>query len=159
MVRSIARRFAHALASAALGLVLVGAAFYVHFLRSGPPLEPWHRLQLPDFTADRASEVQTLEAYRRLEEGLFAELLDTVYVHPDPSVRVPFNRYHAGSLSDPGTWPVDWNRTFHLPAPGTPRSESSPGLPVPMYSSLVCPPLHFDARQSRCWMCQYRRSW
>lgn len=121
MVRSIARRFAHALASAALGLVLVGAAFYVHFLRSGPPLEPWHRLQLPDFTADRASEVQTLEAYRRLEEGLFAELLDTVYVHPDPSVRVPFNRYHAGSLSDPGTWPVDWNRTFHLPAPGTPR--------------------------------------
>lgn len=121
MVRSIARRFAYVLTSAALGLVLVGAAFYLHFLRSGPPLEPWHRLELPDFSADQASEVKTLADYQRLEERLFAELLDTVYVHPDPSERVPFNRYHAGSLSDPGTWPVDWNRTFRLAAPGVPR--------------------------------------
>jgi hypothetical protein len=38
---------------------------------------------------------------------------------PPPAIGSSFNRYSAGSRSDPGVWPVNWNRTFHLaPAPG-----------------------------------------
>jgi alpha-beta hydrolase superfamily lysophospholipase len=43
-----------------------------------------------------------------------------VYDRVDDSQRVPFNRFHAGSLSDPRAWPVDWNRTFVLEPAGEP---------------------------------------
>jgi alpha-beta hydrolase superfamily lysophospholipase len=121
MLLRIARRVVAALVSTALVLVVGAAAFYAHHLRSGPPLGPWHRVQLDDFTASDASEVSTLGAYRRLEDRLFAELLDKVYLHPDPAQRIQFNRYHEGSLSDPRNWPVDWNRTFHLQPSAAPR--------------------------------------
>ena len=35
-------------------------------------------------------------------------------------IALPYNRYVAGSRSDPGVWEQDWNRTFILDPPGAP---------------------------------------
>jgi len=119
MVRSVARWLLAAAGSVLLGLTLVGFALYVHFLRSGPAPEPWHRVELPDFTAKLAPTIQTLDDYRALEDRLFAELRARVYAREPGGDEQLFNRYSPGSLSDPSAWTVDWNRTFRLrPDPG-----------------------------------------
>jgi alpha-beta hydrolase superfamily lysophospholipase len=119
MVRSLFRWLLVAAGSAVLGLLLLGLVVYAHYLAAGPELQPWHLAQFEDFTAGRAGEVVTLEDYLRLEERLFADLEARVY-QPPLADRELFNRYRRGSRSDPGTWPVNWNRSFHLqPAAGT----------------------------------------
>ena len=120
MVRSLARWLIVAAGSVLLGLVLIGVALYWHFLRSGPAPSPWHQLALADFTAGQADTVRTLDDYLGLEQRLFAELQRRVAAAAGSGDRAAFDRYSAGSRSDPGVWPVNWNRTFRLnPAPGT----------------------------------------
>jgi len=118
MVRSLTRWLMAAAGSVLLGLGLIGAGLYWHFLRSGPAPAPWHQVPLGDFTAREADTVRTLEDYLALEERLFADLQQQVYAAVPPADRIAINRYHAGSRSDPGVWPVNWNRTFRL-APAT----------------------------------------
>jgi alpha-beta hydrolase superfamily lysophospholipase len=117
MVRSLARWLVAAVGSVLLGLSLVAAGLYWHFLRSGPPPAPWHTVPLEDFTARQADDVRTLEDYLALEDRLFADLQQQVYGAASPGDRSAFNRYTPGSRSDPGVWPVNWNRSFHF-APG-----------------------------------------
>jgi alpha-beta hydrolase superfamily lysophospholipase len=124
MLRSLARWLVSAAGSVLLGLVLIALALYWHFLRSGPEPKPWHEVALADFTTADAGEVVTLSDYRKLEDRLFADLLDKVYAKTEAADRSPFNRFNAGSRSDPGVWPVNWNRSYHLeptPAGATPR--------------------------------------
>jgi hypothetical protein len=51
MVRSLARWLVAAAGSVLLGLALIGAGLYWHFLRSGPAPAVWHLVPLEDFTA------------------------------------------------------------------------------------------------------------
>lgn len=121
MVRSLARWLIAAAGSVLLGLALIGAGLYWHFLRSGPQPAPWHEVALADFTAGQAATMRTLDDYLGLEQRLFAELQERIYDSGAPADRIIVNRYHAGSRSDPNVWPVNWNRTFRLdPAPGAP---------------------------------------
>jgi alpha-beta hydrolase superfamily lysophospholipase len=115
MVRSLARWLVAAAGSVLLGLALIGAGLYWYFLRSGPPPAPWHEVRLADFTAAQAGTVRTLDDYRMLEDRLFAELQQRVYGAVPPAERILLSRYSTGSRSDPGVWPVNWNRTFRLP--------------------------------------------
>ncbi len=102
-------------ASAALGLVLVGAGVWLYFALNGPEPQPWHRVELQrEFTAADAERVKSLVDYRRLEDRLFDELRQEVYAKVVPGNFAPFNRYAVGSRSDPGVWPVNWNRTFEI---------------------------------------------
>jgi len=117
MVRSLARWLFSAAGSVLLGFALIGAGLYWHFLRSGPAPAPWHEVRLADFTAAQAGTVRTLDDYLALEDRLFAELQQRVYGAVPPADRIFFNRYSAGSRSDPGVWPVNWNRTFRLEPP------------------------------------------
>lgn len=111
-VPRVLRRLA---ASAALGLLLVACAGWLYFALAGPEPQVWHRAALrEEFTADRARDVTTLEDYRALEDRLFAELRKEVYAQVVPGNLAPYNRFAIGSRSDPGTWPVNWNRTFDL---------------------------------------------
>jgi len=120
MVRRVARWLIVAAGSVLLGLGLIAGAVYWRFLHSGPAPSVWHQVALADFTAQQADEVRTLDDYLQLEQRLFDELQRRVYGAVDPGADGwTFNRYSAGSRSDPGVWPVNWNRTFHLqPAAG-----------------------------------------
>jgi len=121
MVRSLARWLVAAAGSVLLGLALIGAGLYWHFLRSGPAPAPWHEVRLADFTAAQAGTVHTLDDYLALEERLFVDLQQRVYGAVPPAERILFSRYSAGSRSDPGVWPTNWNRTFRLePTSGAP---------------------------------------
>jgi len=120
MVRRLARWLVVAAGSVLLGLALISGAVYWRFLHHGPAPAAWHQVALADFTAAQADRVRTLHDYLRLERHLFDDLEQRVYRVTLPEDGSAFNRYTAGSRSDPGVWPVNWNRTFHFrPAPGT----------------------------------------
>ena len=52
---------------------------YLHKIRSGPCLEPWHTETLAaEFRADRANEIRTFEDYLQLEDALFEEMATKV---------------------------------------------------------------------------------
>ena len=56
-------------------LVCLAAAITLFYVQgcSGPPLKPWHTERLSaEFTAQKADEIQGFDAYRRLEDEVFA---------------------------------------------------------------------------------------
>jgi alpha-beta hydrolase superfamily lysophospholipase len=119
MVRWLARRILGVVGSVLLGLTVVGLVGYWHFVRSTAQPSLWHEAELHDFTAAQATSVRTLDDYVALERKLFEELQHKVYDVDGLDGTSVFNRYRAGSRSDPGVWPVNWNHTFQLkPAPG-----------------------------------------
>jgi alpha-beta hydrolase superfamily lysophospholipase len=118
MLRSLARWLKVAAGSALLGLLLIGVAAYLHFVRSGPAPQPWHLERVPDFTAEQAGTVDTLDEYLAIEQKAFAALEERVF-QPAAADEDVINRYRHGSLSDPAMWSRDWNRSFRLaPADG-----------------------------------------
>jgi alpha-beta hydrolase superfamily lysophospholipase len=95
-------------ASGALVALVGGAILYVN---SKPDLAIWHTADLDgEFTA--RSGLKDFREYLELEERLFAELKSEVYDQIEESERSTFNRYTAGSKSDPDIWTPNWNRTF-----------------------------------------------
>ncbi len=107
------RRVLHALIFGILGGVLVAIIGGVVILEQRPDLEVWHTARLDEeFEAD--SDVRSFEDYLALEERLFAQLEERVYSKVRLSERHQLDRFTHGSRSDPGRWPVNWNRTFEL---------------------------------------------
>ena len=102
---------------AILGFVIGGVSLYVHRLRSGPPLELWHSVQLTsEFSVDRLGEIANFEDYLVLEDQLFAELDAKVYARTATGAHLALARYSGGSVADPRGFERDWNRSFELPA-------------------------------------------
>jgi alpha-beta hydrolase superfamily lysophospholipase len=100
---------------AGLGALLVMLAGFVLYLEGRSDLEVWHLVELEeDFNAD--SELQNFAQYLALEDRLFSELDRKVYRVTDRQAPQLINRYSRDSLSDPGRWPRNWNRTFELAA-------------------------------------------
>jgi alpha-beta hydrolase superfamily lysophospholipase len=115
MMRSVFRLLARAAGSVLLGLALILLGAYLWFLRSGPEPKVWHTTHLEqEFTAASAGKVQSIADYRRLEARLFQELEVEIVAKVQPADRILFNRFSAGSRSDPATWTPNWNRTFEL---------------------------------------------
>ena len=113
----IARRLGWALTWGVLGFVVGAAVLYIHKVRSGPPLAPWHTEELTaEFTAARADEIRTFDDYRRLEHELFAQLEEYVYARTATGPAYTLVRYSTGSAADPQRWKPNWNRSFELPA-------------------------------------------
>ena len=102
----------YAFAGAAL-VLLVGGIVY---LDSRADLEPWHEEILQqEFTAESGD--RSLADYLAREDRLFAELASRVQQPPRADRAAYLDRYVRGSVSDPGRWDVDWNRTFELSSP------------------------------------------
>lgn len=123
MIRATLRWAGRALRSLLLALLLVGVGAWLHYLWAGPEPKPWHRARLDvEFTAGdyTSGRIVTLAQYRERERRLQEQVRAEVYERVDAADRLSFNRYSAGSRSDPGVWDVDWNLTYELVPSGEP---------------------------------------
>ncbi|MCJ7555677.1 MAG: alpha/beta fold hydrolase [Gammaproteobacteria bacterium] len=109
----LARLMAGYLAAGLVGFLLVAVIALVMVLNGRPDLSVWHLADLDEeFTKD--SDVTNFEQYLALEDRLFRQLDELVYAQVPQGPANAINRYSRGSLSDPGIWPVNWNRSFVL---------------------------------------------
>jgi alpha-beta hydrolase superfamily lysophospholipase len=98
-----------------LGFLVGGAAIFIVWARSGPPLERWHRVELEsEYSVARGSEVASLADYLALERRLFAELDEKVYAQTETGPAHALARYSPGSLADPHRFDENWNASFEL---------------------------------------------
>jgi len=98
----------------ALGVFVTLVTVFVMMLNNRPDLSVWHTAELDEeFTVD--SEVSSFEDYLSLEDRLFKQLDDEVYAKILDEQKGQIVRYNKGSLSDPGIWPQNWNRSFEMP--------------------------------------------
>ena len=96
-----------------LGSVLGASGLYIHLMTDRDELRAWHTVELEhEFTADRPSGVRNFTDYLELEKRLFAELHEKIYRQAPPSPIHELNRFETGSLADPTSYPVNWNRSF-----------------------------------------------
>ena len=86
----------------------------------GPELMPWHEEVLEEeFSTDKLGEINSLTAYLELEQRLFQEMDERIYAEQPAGPESQLNRYARGSLADPDSGEVNWNRSFVL-APADP---------------------------------------
>jgi pimeloyl-ACP methyl ester carboxylesterase len=98
-----------------IGLVWLGVA-------RTPDLKPWHEAVLrEEFRRADADRVGDFDAYRELENRLFAELGRKVYDRIEAADRRLLNRYSRGSRADPTSFPENGNRSYEL-ATSRPRA-------------------------------------
>ena len=110
---SLSRILLRLLGYGLLGSFIVILIVYISILESRPDLSVWHHADLDEeFTVE--SDVSSFSQYLALENRLFAQLDELVYAEVPQENSNTINRYSRGSLSDPGRWPVNWNRSFEL---------------------------------------------
>ncbi len=103
--------------------ILLGAGIYI--LSQKPDLKVWHTARLEEEFSSR-KKLKDFSEYLQLEERLFQELDEKVKAHVDEVDQHSFNRFHAGSISDPERGKRNWNRSFEL-KPAKPTGEGSAG--------------------------------
>jgi alpha-beta hydrolase superfamily lysophospholipase len=101
------------LAAGLIGVFITALVVFVYVLDSRPDLSVWHLADLDEEFTTR-SDVSDFNDYLALEDRLFEQLDALVYAEVPQGPENRINRYSRGSLSDPGRWPVNWNRTFEL---------------------------------------------
>ena len=110
---SLTRIFLRLLGYGLLGSTIAALIVMVNILDNRPDLSVWHRADLDEeFTTE--SKVSDFNQYLTLEDRLFAQLDELVYAKIPQANKDSINRYSRGSHSDPGRWPVNWNRSFVL---------------------------------------------
>lgn len=113
IISSTIKVIAKALSYGIVGALLVLITVFVIYLDSRPDLDVWHEADLDEeYTAK--SDVKSFSEYLDLEKRLFEQLDEKVYAKTVSSQQQRINRYHKGSLADPGRWPQNWNRSFEL---------------------------------------------
>ncbi len=111
------RKVLYLAVSGLVGAAAVGVAVYIYILESRPDLRLWHLAELEsEYSARRNKDMESLDAYRRLEDRLYQELEDKVRSALGPADRTRYNRYQPGSHVDPENLPFNWNRSFELTA-------------------------------------------
>jgi len=121
MIRFLLRHLGALIGYSLLGGVVVLVLGFKLRLDAMPDLAVWHTAALDaDFRASNGAGVRSLDDYRALEARLFAELDAEVYGRVSLEERRALNRFARGSVADPATQPVNWNRTFELTT-GDPR--------------------------------------
>jgi alpha-beta hydrolase superfamily lysophospholipase len=117
MTNTIRKLFRHAVLMVyygTVGVVLTLVTVFVVIMNDRPDLSVWHTTELDEeFTVD--SDVSSFDEYLSLEKRLFKQLDDEVYAKIPADQQGQIVRYYKGSLSDPGRWPQNWNRSFEMP--------------------------------------------
>ena len=85
---------------------------------SDSPQEPWHTEKLTEeFTRDMVDDqVRSFDDYLALEQRLFKQLDEKIYVDTATGPDHALERYSAGSSADPRRSKPNWNRSFELHA-------------------------------------------
>jgi len=117
MVNRFRTLFNHALLfafHAVVGVFLTLVVVFVLYMNNRADLSVWHFAELDEeFTVD--SDVSSFNDYLALEDRLFKQLDDEVYAKITSDQKSIINRYNKGSLSDPGQWAQNWNRSYEMP--------------------------------------------
>ncbi len=114
-LKAIIKKILTALLYGALGGLVTLILVAVVLLENRPDLKLWHEVHLDaEYTAD--SPVTDWGEYLALESRLLRQLDSLVLDRLPTEDRGPIQRYHRGSLSDPGRWEKNWNRSFELAA-------------------------------------------
>ena len=117
MLKRLRSTLKHALRLAiygTIGVVLTLVVVFVHYLEGRSDLDVWHQADLDqEFTVE--SGLASFREYLALEDRLFAQLDELVYDQTGPVENDLVNRYRRGSLSDPGRWSPNWNRSYEMP--------------------------------------------
>ena len=100
-----------------LGACISFVAVAAIYIADRPSLHIWHKVLLDgEFTAH--SEVSDWSGYLAREDTLFRQLDQEIVQRVPSDEQMEFNRFSAGSKSDPARWPTNWNRSFEWPQPG-----------------------------------------
>lgn len=98
----------------AIGATLALVVVFVVSLNNRPDLSVWHTTELDEeFTVN--SDVSAFKDYLALEDRLFKQLDELVVAKVDVETSNQINRFSKGSMSDPGRWPQNWNRSYEMP--------------------------------------------
>jgi pimeloyl-ACP methyl ester carboxylesterase len=100
----------------AFGIALALIIAVVWMLNARPNLSLWHMTHLTS-EYHQQSGLTDFNQYLRLEDQLFAEVEQKIYHQYQPEIASPINRYERHSLSDPGLWQQNWNRSFEWKNP------------------------------------------
>jgi alpha-beta hydrolase superfamily lysophospholipase len=93
--------------------ISLGAAVAV-YLSYRPSLHIWQETLLDDEFTVR-SKIADWNGYLALEDALFSQLDEKIIRRVPVTEQSEFNRFSAGSKSDPARWPTNWNRSFEWP--------------------------------------------
>jgi alpha-beta hydrolase superfamily lysophospholipase len=114
-IADIVKRQALFLRWCALGFVAGVIALSARGCKN-PQLKPWHTEELTtEFTARKVDEIRTFDDYRQLEDRLFAQLQEKVYLGTPTGPEYTLVRYSKGSAADPLNRNPNWNRSFEFP--------------------------------------------
>jgi len=99
-----------------LGAFISIAAAVAVYVSYRPSLHIWHTTLLQgEFTAN--SKTADWNSYLLLEEALFNQLDRKIIRRVPTTEQMDFNRFSAGSKSDPARWSTNWNRSSEWPVP------------------------------------------
>ncbi|MGX9462134.1 alpha/beta hydrolase [Shewanella sp. A14] len=110
------KHFLFAALYGAFGIAIALLITAVWLLNDRPSLSLWHTTHLKSEYHQQSGFTQ-FSQYLQLEDRLFAEVEQQVYRQYQPKIASPMNRYERNSLSDPGLWQQNWNRSFEWPSP------------------------------------------
>ena len=109
------RRIVKMLLYTAFGTIVGAVALYIHMMNDRPDLHDWHTVKLDEeFTEKKAGTITSFSDYLQLEERLFEQMQDRIKIDTDAAPRHDLNRFDSGSLADPTSYPVNWNRSFEF---------------------------------------------
>ena len=96
-----------------LGVVVSMVSIAVYLLNHRANLGIWQEVIL-DGEFQEGSDVKDFTEYLALEDKLFAEMEEKIYAKTPPGNAKTINRYQKGSMMDPTSMPVNWNRSFEM---------------------------------------------
>lgn len=92
----------------------------VYDIQSQPALQHWHTFVPHEMRAKEMGNA-SWQDYIKAENRLFESVRVNVTDKLSPDEQIPFNRYYAKSANYPGSFSVDWNRSFILKPHGQPK--------------------------------------
>ena len=115
IVRGLLRHLLFALFYISIGVAIGIVGLYAYQISQSPAIEPWHTAPLDaDFRSEGPNGIRDFDAYLKMEDRLFDQLQEQVVKRVPTTAAYRLNRYSTGSLVNPDTQTINWNRSFEM---------------------------------------------